>query len=478
MSDNKYNQKQHRVQKYGLFSIISLVIGSIISVAAYFKIGKLISLTKGNILSMVLIWLIAIIIIFATSMILISMLSSKKYKNHNGGIIHIIDEYLKTRTSKFINILFISEYSPIIIIIESVVATKFLFVDFFQINNNLILFFMPIFIITSFMYINSHSTKIGKFLQYGSLFIKLTPLVVLILFGVVYKIIFKHDVSNLLVNQETNYIYSNVFAQIIAGMPVALFALDGWQWGSGLAAETKGGTKTVIKATIIGLIISSLIYITYTIGGINILAAKNWKYNSDISIVFNYLFNLNNFGKILDIFVVVSALGGVNAFSIYYIRQIEVTADKKWLPNWQKYAKLDSQTHISTKSANLGSWYLNIVWIVIVIIGIIFPQMFNTSWGENFDITASINLLSEVLIVGIWSMVYIPIAYIAVMQRKIDKTLEYKINKYLFYPLIIIMIIGAIFATYVNFIQAAIVWIFGVIYILILTIFLPNEKKL
>lgn len=179
--------KQHRKQKYGLFSLICLVVGSIIGVEAYFKIGKLINLTKGNLFSIISTWTIAIIMIFATSIILISMLSSKKHEYHNGGIIHIIDVHTNSYIAKFVNLMLISLYTPLIIIIESVVAIKFLFVDFFNINNNVIVFLGPLLLIICFIWLNSRSIKFGRIFQYGSLLIKLLPLIFLILIALSIK---------------------------------------------------------------------------------------------------------------------------------------------------------------------------------------------------------------------------------------------------------------------------------------------------
>lgn len=471
MNKNKAKFKQ----KYGFWNLIPLIIGSIIGVGSYFKIGKILHATEGNATSTILTWLVAIIMIICTSLIITTMMSSKEGENTSGGIIYVIDKHSNQHVAKIINILVISLYSPLIIIIEAVVATKFLFIDFLQIENNWIMFIFPILLIIFITFSNFKSVKFGQIFQSLSLIVKILPLILIIIIGLIVKPYISHETTYINEITSKSLVTSNSLSQILAALPAALFAMDGWQWISGLSMETKGGAKTLFYASIWGLITASIFYILYTLGGISIIKPEMWAKGAQITDVFKHLLNISYVDKAIDLFIVVAALGGLNAFSIYYIRQISATADNKWLFKANYFAKISHKSHLPENAGKLAIFYVVIIWCINVLCNYFFANYFNTKLGADFDITATINITSEVLTVGLWSFVYIILAYIAWQQRKENVELHFKLNNIVWWLCIIIMILGAILAWYVNFIQSPVIWIIGVVYIFILYVITPNK---
>lgn len=463
-------------KRYSFWTLIPLIIGSIIGVGSYFKIGKILSATNGNIASTIYTWIIAIIIIIATSLVIISMMSSHESSENSGGIIYVIDKHSNQHIAKLVNILVISLYSPLIIIIEAVVASKFLFEDFLQIKNSIISIISPIIFIVFMIISNFKSVKFGQWFQSASLFVKLIPLIMIIVIGLIIRPFITHETTYLNVSSSFN-ITKGTFNQIILAMPAALFAMDGWQWISGLSMETKGGAKILFKASITGLILASIFYILYTLGGLNLISPKIWANGAQISDVFKILFNIKIMDKIIDLFIVIAALGGLNAFSIYYIRQIAAASDNNWLFKAKYFSFITKKSNLPENAGKLALIYIPVIWLINVLLTYLFPNFWNANQSGSFDLNAGINVTSEVLTLGLWSFIYNLLSYIAIKQRLEKVSLIFKLNTFVFIICIIIMNIGALFSVYVNFVESPVVWILGVIYIFVLYYILPNKTN-
>lgn len=469
---------ENSIKRYGMSSLIPLIVGTVVGIGSYFKIGKILKATDGNAMVAIVTWIIAIFVIACSLLIISELISSKDNENTSGGFIHLVEKYSTNNIAKLINQYIIFFYTPVIIIIEAVVAAQFLFKTFLGITNPLFLITSILVIIASFMYANYTSVKFGKIFQSSSLLIKLLPLTLLIVLGLVWKPL--TDPKHVYLAQSFTYHGNKTFfSGVIAAAPGALFALDGWQWITSIANEVKGGVKVLVKSMIIAMIIVSLIYILYSLGGLSVISGKNWA-NGDhgqplsIAAAFGKLFT-QSIAKLISLFIVFAALGGLNAYTIYYNRQIHSAAERGWLINSSKFSKLDEKSKLPVHAGRLGTIYTIILWLIICLWGYLQPDLFETT-RKNFDLTASINVISDVWTVGIFSLIYIPLTFWAIKAHKSDTEFTFKLPNFIFYFCVIIMFLGGVFSVYVNILESWIVYLIGIIVVVIVYMTTPNEK--
>lgn len=458
-------------KNYTILNLIPFIIGSVIGIGAYYKIGGILQKTGGNSWSAISTWIVAIVIIGSSLLIITEFISERDNERKGGGILHVLDKYLGRSWSKFIHLYIIYIYFPVMIGTYAVVASTFVFGSILQIHSDAIIIISSILIIITFVLSNAHSILFGKVVQSSSVIVKLIPLIILIVVGVIIKPLF--DSSSSTIMESFSY-HSNtpLFVGISAALPAAMFALDGWQFSTSLTNETKGGAKAMVIALLTSITIIGLIYILYTIGGLGIISGQHWAKGTDgaplsIAQAFALFMHSKILVNIITAIVAISALGALNGLTIFYNRIVLTAAREGLLP--RAFKRLDPKSGMALNASYLTLFFILLIEGLILGATYIMPTLFNTTSGKNFDIGAGFSICSDILTSGMFSFVYLAIALIGFKYKKQSdlQSKSLKLNKYVFYFANIIMISGAFLGIYVNYIESPVVFIFGCLAIII-----------
>lgn len=469
-------------KNYSIWNLIPFIVGSVIGIGAYFKIGSILQKTGGSAWTTILTWVIAIVIIASSLLIVTELVSEKDNEKKGGGILHIVEKYLGKTISKYVQLYVVYIYFPTMLVTYSSVAASFLIKNILNIDSPLMIIFTSIVILTTFIISNSKSIVFGKFVQTSTVLVKLIPLVLLIIIGLIIKPIFNiHDTH--LVESFSHVGSVSWFAGLSAALPAAMFAMDGWQFATSLSTESKGGSKSMVIALISSIIIIGLIYILYTLGGLSIINSIQWASGStggaplSIGEAFAKFFNNPIYVKIITGFIVLSAIGALNGLTIFHNRII-YNASKNGLLH-PIFTKVSEKNQISFTSSLLSLCNSYVIMILILGSGFLFPTFYNTTKGANFDMLASVNISSDILTAGMFSFVYILIAAMSFKIKKIsDNTPKsLKLSKPVFYISAIIMLLGGFIVLYVNFQENPTLLVIAFVVMILSGLLLPTYKS-
>ena len=168
-------------KEYGLFTAIALIVGTVIGSGIFFKSDNILVYTNGSVSKGVFVFIIAAIgIIFGS--LSISVLASRT--NNPGGLITYADEFVNKKTACAFGWFQTFIYYPAIIAVIGWVAAIYICMFLgIEDNNTNILLISSLAIIIIYI-INVFSSSIGGYFQNAATIIKLIPLVIIAITGI------------------------------------------------------------------------------------------------------------------------------------------------------------------------------------------------------------------------------------------------------------------------------------------------------
>lgn len=341
-------------KEYGLFTAIALIVGTVIGSGIFFKSDNILVYTNGSVSKGVFVFIIAAIgIIFGS--LSISVLASRT--NNPGGLITYADEFVNKKTACAFGWFQTFIYYPAIIAVIGWVAAIYICMFLgIEDNNTNILLISSLAIIIIYI-INVFSSSIGGYFQNAATIIKLIPLVIIAITGILVG-----DASKVVF--ETTSVKTSSISWLAAIAPIA-FSYDGWVVSTSVAHEIKNSEKNLPIALIFGPIFILIAYIIYFVGICNIVSPENIVAQGDahVNIVAREIFGIYG-AKIIVGFVVISVLGTLNGFTLGFIRLPYSLGIRGMFPNSKKYTVIDDKFKMPINSAKI-SFLLTIVWIII-----------------------------------------------------------------------------------------------------------------
>ncbi|MFV0289088.1 MAG: APC family permease [Mycoplasmatales bacterium] len=253
-----------------LLTAIGFMIGS----GIFFKADNIVASTGGNIVVSLFSWLFA-----ATTLIFagISVAAIASQKEIAGGFVGYIEHYFsklfgekKGKTLAFIIGWYqIVLYIPIMVAVVSRTFADFFF-QFIGVEANDSQIFWAALIIMTFMFVwNGISTKIGALISSTATVIKVIPLILIALIGVIMG-----DWSNITSSVNPGIEGVNLDASTItlflAPLMALSFAFDGWVSVGSLSKDIENPKKNLPFVFVASIIVTAIIYILYYLG-INLL---------------------------------------------------------------------------------------------------------------------------------------------------------------------------------------------------------------
>lgn len=265
------------------------------------------------------------------------------------------------------------------------------------------------------MSVNFLGTKYSGRIQTVATILKLIPLLVIIVAGLLYP---GGGMIRLVpLSVESHPVLTSFGSALIA----TLFAYDGWINVGTLAGEMKNPGKMLPRVIIGGLSIVMAVYLLTNIAYLFVLDSTQLAgTDTPAALVASHLFEGIG-SKLVTIGILISVFGGINGYIISGLRVPYALATQKMLPFSDWFAKINPKTNLPINGG-------------LVILGIAILMI----------LTGQFNQLTDLIVFVIWF--FITLTFIAVIiLRKTQPDIErpYKVP---FYPVIpIIAIIGGLY---------------------------------
>lgn len=379
---------QHN-KKYGLFTSITMIIGIVIGSGIFFKADDVLGYTNGNvILGIVIFCIAAIAIIFGS--LSISQLATRT--DNPGGIICYAEEFVNKETGAAFGWFQTFLYLPSIIAVVSWVAGVFI-CQLFNIGEGIINpYTIGLVVIFLWYLINTLSAKFGGYFQNIAMIIKLIPLVLFAILGLV-----KGNVTEVLKTDIDTIKTAGVGLGILSAFGPIAFSFDGWIVSTSISHEIKDSKRNLPIALIVSPIIILLAYILYFIGISIFVGPEQVLALGDASVnqMANELFGPTG-AKIILIFVIISVLGTVNGLILGMIRMPYSLGIRNMIPFSKNLSKQNKNLNDMPLNSGIFSLLVTLVWYLIHYI-----TKKNGMQGDVSEIAICISYLNYCILYGV-----------------------------------------------------------------------------
>ncbi len=419
---NKYVQEVFFTEKelkkqYNLLTAMCMVVGTVIGSGVFFKAQSILKQTNGDMPMGILAWLVGgLVMLFC---ILAFSVMAQKYEKVN-GVIDYAEATVGSRYAYLVGWFITAIYGPTQASVLAWLSAKYFLIFVCSVNPDLQLT-IPFaeggavngpetlcvagFILIAVYTMNSLSSKIAGKFQVSATFIKLIPLLLMGVFGIVYGL--THTIGNEPITiLEANFStasgdFSTLFGSVIA----AAFAYEGWIMTTSINAELKNAKRNLPIALVGGALIIITVYIIYYIGVAGGATAQDLQ-TKGATVAFTNVFG-NVFGNVLNLFVAISCLGTLNGLLLGSIRGMFSLAVRGYGPFPRIFRSVDKATQMPVNSAVIGLFIISL-WLLFYYGANLTPN----GWFGYFNFDSS-----ELPVVTLYAL-YIPIFIMFMIKEK------------------------------------------------------------
>ena len=446
-------------KRYGLMTAIAMVVGIVIGSGVFFKAGKILSITGGNLSLGILAWVIGGIIMVICAYVFSIMATRNEKVN---GIVDYAEQMVSSKYGYFVGWILSSIYYPTLTSVLAWVSSMYLghIVGYSPVSAEAIIF-ASFFLVVSFA-INTLSPKLAGRFQVSTTIIKLIPLFAMAIIGTIMGLN-----SGMLV-ENFSHVVTEVESPSIAlfGAVVATaFAFEGWIIAISINGEIKDAKKNLPKALIVGTFIVLGTYVLYYIGLSGSVLNEVLIEEGEAGSLLAFQNAFGTFGSaVLYFFVVISCLGTLNGLMLACARGFYINAHRNMGPKPKMFVQLDNVTNIPANSAILAL-LVSMVWLLFFY----GSQLVEQPWFGAFSFDSS-----ELPIITVYAL------YLPIFVNFIRKNKDLSVFKRFIMPILAIigslfMIIASIYSHGIDVLFYLIMFVVIVIVGAILNI--VNEKK-
>ncbi|MDU6360993.1 MAG: amino acid permease [Clostridiales bacterium] len=374
--------------EYGLFTTIGMIVGIVIGSGIFFRSDNILIATGGSIsLGILVFCLAAISIIFGS--LTISELATRSTKT--GGIIAYAEDtcnnYIACAFGWFHTFLY---YPTLICVVSWVIGIYSSLL--FGIEATLITQVLIGFVIMCILFIcNILSAKLGGYFQNLATVIKLLPLFIIGIAGIVAG-----DPTHITPSQAPVVESAGWIAAIT---PIA-FAFDGWIIATSLGHEIKDAKKNLKIALIFAPLFILVIYLLYFVGISMYVGPETVMSMGDAHVDAAALKLLGPLGsKVILTFVIISVMGTVNGLIMGLLRLPYSLSLRGMFPRSEQISKTREGLSFSLSGA-LVAFILCVFWMFIHY----FTQKYNIL--QNSDVSEIAITINYVLYIILYLKVF------------------------------------------------------------------------
>lgn len=394
--------EQKLERKYGLFTAVCMVVGTVIGSGVFFKAQTVLAATNGNMPLGIIAWILTglLLVICAAQFAVMAT----KYTKVSGVVDYA--EATCGKTYGYHLAWFMANiYYPAMTGVLAWLSARYFGVLFgWSLVSTEVLALAGFFMILSYA-VNALSPKLAGKLQVSTTIIKLIPLGLMAVVGTVAGLASGTLTTNfdpVLAMGEATGGSSGLFAAIVA----TVFAYEGWVVATSINAELKNPKRNLPIALVLGSLIVVATYVMYYIGvGGGAPMSELMDANHGAPTAFINIFG-NVGGMLLNVCIVISCLGTLNGLMVASTRGMYAIASREMGPNPQVFKQIDPNTNMTTNSSIWGL-LVSSAWLVYF-----YGANLTDGWFGMFNFDSS-----ELPIITIYAM-YIPIFITWMVKEK------------------------------------------------------------
>lgn len=389
-------------KKYGLLTAIAMVIGIVIGSGVFFKAEKVLKATGGDLPQGILAWSIGGIIMMVCAYVFATM--ATRYEKVN-GIVDYAEVALGSKYGYFIGWFMAAIYYPTLTSVLAWVSARYTCVLLgWDIAGSEAMAISGFFLVGSFA-LNALSPKLAGKFQVSTTIIKIVPLALMAVVGIIVGLSNGILVSNFTSGAIADVTSANpLFTAVVA----TAFAYEGWIIATSINAELKDAKRNLPLALTFGTMFVALLYILYYVGLAGAVSNSVMMEGGEAGAKLAYSTVFSSLGgTVLFVFVVISCLGTLNGLMMGCTRGFYSLAARDMGPNPNVFKSIDKNTNMPTNSSILGV-LLSGMWL-LYFFG---ANLTAVPWFGSFSFDSS-----ELPIVSIYAM-YIPIFVMMMVKEK------------------------------------------------------------
>lgn len=387
-------------KKYGLVTAICMVVGIVIGSGIFFKGQDVLVKTNGNLLFSVISWAVGGLVMIICSAQFAVM--ATKHEKVNGVI-----DYAEATCGKgyayYLGWFLTTIYYPAMTSVLAWVSARYFgYILGWGVADANVMALAGVLLICSYV-LNALSPKIAGYFQVSTTFVKLVPLVLMGIVGVIVGLINGNLPTNFVGDAISQAAGGN---ELFAGICGTVFAYEGWIIATSINSEIKDAKKNLPIALVVGALIVVGIYVLYNIAiGGGALMPDLMSSDKGAPFAFQNIFGKVG-GTLLNICIVVSCLGTLNGLMVGCTRGLYSIAIRGEGPNPKMFSQVDSETNMPTNSSIFGLFTCGF-WLIYF-----FGANLTDNWFGLFSFDSS-----ELPIITIYAM-YIPMIVMWIIKEK------------------------------------------------------------
>ena len=427
-------------KRYGLLTAICMVVGIVIGSGVFFKAQTILQKTGGNMPLGILAWIIGGVIML-TCLLAFSVMAQKFEKVN--GIVDYAEACVGSKYAYYVGWFLTIIYYPCLTSVLSWLSARYTLVFITSIAPDFPLLglgaaagaetvlgpecmSLAMFYMCCVYAVNALSPKLAGKLQVSATIIKLIPLFLMAVVGIIVGLANGTLANNFNTLADVGTTSTNpLFASVCA----TAFAYEGWIIATSINAELKDAKKNLPRALVIGAIIIIATYIFYYVGVAG--GATNQELiDSGATVAFINVFG-NVLGNILNLFIAISCIGTMNGLMLGCVRGLYSIAVRGRGPAPHVFSQIDKETNMPHDSAIVGLLLCGFWGLYF------FLANLAGTWSGPFVFDSS-----ELPIITIY-MLYLPI-FVMWIKKATDETAMRR------YVLPLLAICGSLFMIYAS----------------------------
>ena len=316
-------------EKFGLATAISMVVGIVIGSGVFFKADDVLIATNGRLSLAIFAWLVggSIMVVSAYTF----SLAARKISKSN-GIVDYVEAGYGEKAGFYVGYFMAYIYYPTLTGVLAWVSALYTSILFGIEGYGL--WYIAIFYLLMIVLMNYLSPILSGKFQVTATVIKLIPLVLVAVVGLVVGLVSGLSLENF--SAAANSV-GDTGGGLSAAVLATAFAYEGWIVATSINSELKDAKRTLPKALVLGSLIVIVVYIAYYLGLAGTLSNEVFAIEGDnaVNLAVSTLFG-SFAGTALTVFVIVSCLGTLNGLMLGTSRSIHSLAfrNKGFFPKY------------------------------------------------------------------------------------------------------------------------------------------------
>ncbi len=350
------NNKLER--KYGLFTAICMVVGIVIGSGVFFKAQTILTKTGGDMPLGIIAWLIGGAIMLVC--LLTFSFMGTKYERVN-GLVDYAEATVGPRYGYAMGWFSATVYFPGMTSALAWLSARYTLEFVVSVNPDFPMAIpaaemgcligpecmaLTLFYLCAVYAMNVISPKLAGKFQTSTTIIKLIPLSLMAVVGLIYGLTTGTLQQNFVTTAQVAEVSANpLFTAVCA----TAFAYEGWIIATSVNSEIRDSKKNLPRALVIGGLIIIAVYLLYYIGVAG--GTSNQELiEKGATVAFTNIFG-GVLGNILNLFIAISCLGTTNGLMMGCTRCMYSLAERGRGPSSEMYAQVDKKTNMPGNSA-------------------------------------------------------------------------------------------------------------------------------